>query len=45
MLIIGVAYINQKKDIKYILNEIEDVLNEINSKYPKSDIITGGAFN
>lgn len=34
MLILGVVYINEKKNIKFILNEIEVALNEINSKYP-----------
>lgn len=36
--------INQKEELTFILNVIEEVLNEINSKCPESNILIGGDF-
>ena len=43
--IIGVVYINQKKDVKIILGYVEEELIKINNKYINSKIIIGGDFN
>ena len=43
--IIGIVYINQKKNTKVILDKIDEELTKINNKYYNSNIIIGGDFN